>query len=297
MSFVVRFILRLFALLPLRVSQSIGAALGWIIFQFDTRAARVTRTNLELCMPDRSGSELESLVKRSLMETGKTFFETPAVWLGGFSAVDGWIAEVHNEHLLKEKIEQAAGLLVLLPHLGNWEIFNVYYRRHGEFTALYHPPRQPYMKDIMQIVRTRRGNHMVPTDRSGLMALFRALNHGNTVVVLPDQVPAQGVFADFFGEPVLTDTLSSRLLLKTGANAIGLSVVRRDDGRFDLHFLEPPAEIFSNDTNVSARAVNELVEQMVQLAPAQYQWEYKRLKERPAGSPKLYRYNKPPAVH
>lgn len=297
MSYLARLLLGLLAYLPLKVSQFLGALVGRISYRLQNQSARVTQTNLELCMPKLHGESLDHMVRASLVETGKTFFETPAVWLGHLERVDRWIVNVHNEALLQEKTNARNGLLIVLPHLGNWELFNVFYRRFGELTALYHPPRQPYLKDIMQHVRTRHGNHMVPTDRSGLMALFRALNHGKTVVVLPDQVPAQGRFVEFLGEEALTDSLSTRLIQKTGASVLGIGMIRRPDGLFDVQVEAPSAEIYSEDADTSARAVNQLVETLLMRAPEQYQWEYKRFKVRPTGSARLYRYNKEPAVH
>ena len=43
--------------------------------------------------------------------------------------------------------------------------------------------------------------------------------------------------------------------------------------------------------------LNSTVEKLVQLAPAQYQWEYKRFRERPKGAEKIYRFNKPAGYH
>ncbi|MBO6557584.1 MAG: lysophospholipid acyltransferase family protein [Pseudomonadales bacterium] len=292
-----RFVLTLLACLPRSVAQFLGGFTGRVNYALNTLAARVTRTNLELCMPEIHEKTLDQMTKRSLMETGKTMFETPSVWLGNLNRVDGWIAEVHNEEILKQKTTDGNGLLIVLPHLGNWELFNVFYRRYGEFTALYHPPRQTYLRDIMTIVRSRHGNHMVPTQRSGLMALFRALNQGETVVVLPDQVPAQGIFVDFLGQQALTDTLCARLVQKTGAKVLGIAMIRRPDGRFDVHVQGPGERVRDENIETSTLAISRLVETLLELAPEQYQWEYKRFKARPVGSPKLYRYNKAPAIH
>ncbi len=79
--------------------------------------------------------------------------ETPAVWLGDFERIDEWIHVVHDEAILQEHLNDPAGLLVLLPHMGNWELFNVFFRRYGQMTALYQPPRQGYMQKVMQKVR------------------------------------------------------------------------------------------------------------------------------------------------
>ena len=52
---------------------------------------------------------------------------------------------------------------------------------------------------------------------------------------------------------------------------------------------KPVAEtIYSEDQHTSLQAMNQGVETIVDLAPDQYQWEYKRFRARPEGMPKLY---------
>ena len=153
------------------------------------------------------------------------------------------------------------------------------------------------MKELMSRVRTRHGNHMVPTTTSGLARLYKTLTRGGNVVVLPDQVPGQGHFATFFGQPTLTDELSFRLLRKTGSIAVGVVVLREPDGSFKVRCLSPDDGIYSNDLQESLSSLNDLVERCASFDLAQYQWEYKRFRERPAGAEKIYRFHKPPGVH
>ena len=49
--------------------------------------------------------------------------------------------------------------------------------------------------------------------------MMRALRRGETVGLLPDQVPPEGmgVWAPFFGRPAYTMTLAARLVQQTGA--------------------------------------------------------------------------------
>lgn len=292
-------LLRFVAKLPRAWLQRMGIWLGWISYLFNSRASRVTRVNLALCLGVDATSEdaLETLTKQSLIETGKTFMETPRVWFGPAERIDRWIAKVHSESTLIDLIKADTGTVILLPHLGNWELFNVAMRRYGRMTALFSPPRQPYLKPLLSAVRLHHGNHMVPANRRGVSTLYRTLQSGGTVVVLPDQVPANGCYAPFFGHAALTDALTGRLLKKTGARAVGAAMVRRDDGAFELHIIEPDPSIYDADSDVSARAVNQLVERCVDLAPTQYQWEYKRFRKRPVGEPKVYRFNKSPGFH
>ena len=293
MELLAELLLRLMALLPRGLAQTLGGITGRILYTLDTRAAKVTRANIQLCCPD---ADIDRLTRESLRETAKTMMETPAVWFGGIDRIDRWISHVENEDLLRAAVEEDRGLLMLLPHAGNWELFNVFYRRYGQMTALYQPPRMAAMDAVMARVRARHGNEMVPTSRAGLTRLYRALESGGSVVVLPDQVPARGEYIDFFGHKALTDPLAIRLAEKTGARVLGITILRSEDGRFAAHVIEPPADIYKGG-EVALEAMNGMVEQCARMALPQYQWEYKRFRERPAGEQKIYRFGKPPGIH
>ena len=281
---------KLFAKLPLRVSQTIGKLIGWIMWRMDVRGTRVARENIALCLPQLSVDAREQLVRASMLHTGQMILETPAAWLGRPDKIDGWIREVENEQLLLDAIAAPEGVVIMLPHIGNWEMFNVYIAlRVGPCTALYAPPRQDYLKPLMQTVRSQFGNELVPTNRQGITALFRRLKEGKCVIVLPDQVPATGEFAPFFGQRAFTDALVTRLIAKTGARAVCCVVQRLPDAAgFKLVVTDAHADIYAKDPATAMKGMNQSVEACVLSVPAQNQWEYKRFKMRPKGDRRLY---------
>lgn len=283
-------LLKLMALLPRPVAQALGHLIGNLNYWTQSRAAQVTAVNLALCGQD------PGLQKSSLQATGKTMMETPAVWLAATSRIDTWFGEIYGEAILRAAVDNERGVLILLPHLGNWELFNVFYRRYGNMTALYQPPGQPGLDEMMHAVRSRHGNEMVPTDRRGVMRLYRVLEEGGSVVILPDQVPASGRYIPFCGVDALTDELAARLVKKTNAIALMMAFVRRADGRFDVHISEVERDLYG-ETEPALASMNRMIESTIALAPEQYQWEYKRFRERPAGEKKVYRFNKTPGVH
>ncbi|MCB1692800.1 MAG: lysophospholipid acyltransferase family protein [Pseudomonadales bacterium] len=289
----------LFSLMPLGLSQVLGRRIGDLIFKLDTRGAKVTRTNLEVCMPALSSMEREAMVRRSLQQTGMMMMETPASWLGGYDRVLGWIQKVEGETLLDEAMASGKGVIVILPHIGNWELINVYMAsKGGNQTGLYAPPNQDYLKPLMSTIRNRFGNDLVPTTKKGIATLFRRLQEGSLVVVLPDQVPASGKFVPFFGEDALTDVLITRLLRRSQATVLCCVIERLPGAKgFMIHFTKAHEDIYASDEDVALLGLNKSVEACVQMAPDQYQWEYKRYKERPPGNVRLYNYDNEPMTH
>jgi KDO2-lipid IV(A) lauroyltransferase len=297
-------VLRLVALLPLAVSQAIGRLIGICIYYLNTRAAKVTATNIRICLPGLSAAEQRKLARESLCQTGQMMMESPAAWLGSISRVSGWIREVCNQSLLDQAIALQRGVIVVLPHIGNWELINAYFAvRSGELgglrtAGLYAPPGKTWLRPIMAEIRERFGNEMMPTTAAGLARAFRLVGKGGLMVILPDQVPARGGFAPFFGVDCLTDRLIPRLLARTHARVVCCVIERLPCARgFRIIFSEPHSDLYSGNPEVSLKGLNESVEQCVRQVPPQYQWEYKRFKERPAGELRIYNYENEPWTH
>ena len=57
----------------------------------------------------------------------------------------------------------------------------------------------------------------------------------------------------------------------------------RVSGGWTLHFTHVSNEIYSDDESTSLAALNKGVEDVIALAPDQYQWEYNRFREMPLG--------------
>lgn len=285
---VVRLLLHVLALLPLRVSRGIGCLIGRLNLVAGTKSVRVTRRNLALCFPDQEESDREAMAARSIVHTAQTLMETPAVWLGDLEALSRQIIDVENEQLFLDCVESGRGCVVLLPHLGNWEVFNVYLAsRHVSSTVLYKTPRHTWLRGIMAEIRQRYGNELVPTDVRGISRLFKALKQGRVVTVLPDQVPVSGEFVPFFGHLALTDRLVARLIARSGAPAVCVTVPRCDGG-YRVRFTAVDPGLYEPETVDSLTGLNASIEACVLKDREQYQWEYKRYRERPTGEKSFY---------
>lgn len=281
-----RFILALFHLaswLPRPVLQRLGHLAGRMMWQLNTEARRVTEINLNLCYSGLTLEQRAKLCKDSLVSTATTACETPKVWLGDRGLLARWVHSTHGLEHFQALCQQPKGVLLMVPHIGNWELFNAYHAAQGQkLTALFRPPRQAAMASIIHHLRVQFGNDMVPTTARGIVQLFKRLERGETVAVLPDQVPESGLFVPFFGQPAYTDRLAHRLVQKSGARVVLMGLLRREDGLFDLH-LVPFDGLNDPDESVALTQLNEAIGALVAKAPAQYQWEYKRFKRQPEG--------------
>ncbi|MEX2963987.1 lysophospholipid acyltransferase family protein [Microbulbifer sp. TYP-18] len=282
-------VLRLVGRLPLRWSRRLGWLTGHIAVLGRGESLRVTRINLQLCYPTMEAEARERLARHSVVQTALTGFEVAGIWQQPWSRSEDQIVRVRNQQLLTERTDRGQGLLVLMPHIGNWELFGMYLSTLGPSTALYAPPKVAALDPLIRSGRQMNGAHMVPTNIRGVRALLKALKAGEMVMVLPDQEPdSGGDFAPFFGQPALTMTLAHNLLQRTGCRCVFGFAKRLRDG-FELVLLPAEQSIYAAEQKVSLAAMNRGVEACIAAAPDQYQWEYKRFRRGPGGRTHRYR--------
>jgi KDO2-lipid IV(A) lauroyltransferase len=285
-------LLHLFALLPLRMAHRIATLLGQIMARWQKlRITKVTRTNIRLCFPHLSNEAQEILVKQSLIETCKTFIEMGALWLWTPERVLKLVQEVSGEAELQQAYQQGKGVLVLTPHLGSWEIMGLYTCLHYPSTGLYRPLKLADLHDFIHAARQRTGGRYMPADKSGVRALYQALQQKQFAGLLPDQVPSMGmgIFVPFFGIPAYTLVLPSRLAYKSGASVFFAYAERLPRGLgFHIHYLPAPVSIAAKNQKIAVGALSQGIEQCVLRCPSQYQWSYKRFKHRPEGETSVY---------
>lgn len=284
----IRFAVWLISLLPLRVARVLGSLVGYCAWLSRSRGSRTAAINLKMCFPEKNEGDIRNLAKESMKQWGMTLFEIPVVWRKGPASLS-WINEIQGMALMDEGRRNPAGVLLVSPHCGNWEVMGYWGGSLGPITTMYQPPRLAQLDDLLVAARQKTGANLVPTNAKGVAQLIKALKRGEIVGILPDMEPAinSGVFAPFFGIPALTMTLIHSLQQRTGATVV-IGVAQRIKDGFKLVLIKPDDAISSDNVETSVAALNCAVETLVRLAPEQYQWEYKRFKRRPPGYAKLY---------
>jgi Kdo2-lipid IVA lauroyltransferase/acyltransferase len=279
------------ASLPLSWVRLLGRIIGALLWLFKTRAARITLRNIELCFPDLPATEQRRLAKQSLQQTAQTAMEAGAVWRHSWPWVESKIVAMEGHELLQAKVQQGKGVLVLAPHHGNWEVVAPYLASVAPLTAMYQPIENPEMDKLVLEGRSKININMAPTNRKGVMMLFKALQSGHIVGILPDQVPDSDsgrVVAPFMGVPAWTMTLVHGLIQRTGC-AVCSCYAERVEGGFKIVVMEADADIYNEDQLTSVIGLNASVAACVKRAPSQYQWEYKRFRRLPEEYPRFYK--------
>jgi Kdo2-lipid IVA lauroyltransferase/acyltransferase len=253
--------------------HALGAVLGWLSYALSPSYRRRLQANA-----DRAG--IRAAVRRaSVAQAGRMVAETPLLWL--------------RAELIEQALGAGHGLVLLTPHLGCFEVIAQAYAEHfgarQPMTALYRPARQPWLRELEQTARNRPGLLTAPASLAGVRQMIRALRQGQTVGLLPDQVPPEGmgVWAPFFGELAYTMTLGTRLVEQTGAAWLLVVGERLPSSRgWRVCVFEPPEQVPARGEAMSdedhqtqcAAMMNRCMEWLIAKCPDQYLWGYHRYK-------------------
>ncbi|MEN2751016.1 lysophospholipid acyltransferase family protein [Psychrobacter sp. FBL11] len=276
----------IFKYVPLSVLQILARFVAWIIVKIPSMSImRTVNINIALIANDLSEQQKKALTKDIIYHQCLTSIESIKSWAMSPEWSINQIRDVHDKDILLEGLASPNGMLAIVPHLGTWEMMNAWLNQFGAPTIMYKPVKGDITNDFVLQGRSRLNATLVPTDGSGVKAIFKTLKQGGFSIVLPDHVPdpSGGVVVPFFGVETLTSTLASKLASKTKCALVGLSCIRRDDGRgFDIYCykLDDPA-LYDRDAKKAALALNLAMQHMIEDKCSHYMWGYRRFKHIP----------------
>jgi KDO2-lipid IV(A) lauroyltransferase len=263
-----------------------GACMGWLVYALSPSYRQRLRANAALA------GLTASQRRRAVAETGRMVAELPHLWLRPYEVPLGPLVQWQGAELVEAALEAGRGLVFLTPHLGCFEVTaQAITERFGErlrLTVMYRPARQAWLREIEETARRRPGLETVPAALAGVRQMIRALRRGESVGLLPDQVPPEGmgVWVPFFGQPAYTMTLAARLVQQTGAALLTVWAERLPRGAGYVMRVSAPAQALPTEPadaqalqQACATMINEEMERLIRAAPGQYLWGYHRYKQ------------------
>lgn len=275
------FMFKIIALSPLWLLQNLALMIAFILNLFNSSIKRITSINIQLAYPDLSETAQRQLVSQSIRSQCLTYIEFIKCWGMPPSYSLSLLKNIYGAHVLTEALANKKGVIVVVPHFGCWELLNAWLNLYTEPMIMYKPNKNKGINRYLLEAREKFNATLVPTDETGIRAIFKHLKQGGLTVILPDHLPKHsgGIYSNFFGQNTLSMTLVSKLAAKTQCNVIGLSCIRQPNLRyFDVHCQTLADEILSKDLQCSVDTLNIAMQDIIDQAPEQYIWSYKRFR-------------------
>lgn len=271
----IQLLLKLLSRLSLRNLQRIGALLGILAYIGSSRYRELLKTHLDYAARDYN---FKPNYWKAAKEAGKTLTDCLWIWNRPQEALEK--TNVENWEIVEKAIAQGRGLIMLTPHLGGFEIIPRVLAEHFTATILYRPAKQSWLNEIIVQGRKHPQMNFAPANIQGIRQVAKALQKGEAVGILPDQVPrdSEGIWAKFFGHYAYTITLPAKIASRNNVPTIMFSALRKSNGEGWTIHVKQMTEPFNDDPAIAAQQLNQLLEQTIVQQPEQYLWGYNRYK-------------------
>jgi KDO2-lipid IV(A) lauroyltransferase len=219
--------------LPQPVASAAFAAVGELAARRDTRGVRRLRTNLARVVPP--GTDLDALVRLALRSYARYWMETFRLSRITPVAVRERTEVIDGENLDKA-VASGRGVILALPHCGNWEAAGVWLLDHGQPLSTVAERLKPEsLYERFVAYRESLGMEVLPLtggERSPSDVLKDRLRKADRVVcLLADRdLTKRGIDVEFFGDTARMPAGPALLAASTGAALLPVGLWFTPDG-------------------------------------------------------------------
>lgn len=277
-------LLPLFSIIPYRLRLKIGSLLGTLAYYLYRPRRSIALENLSYAYPDRDARWLRSVCRRSFQHLGMNameFIQLPKLnekFMKKYFHIEG------EEYFVKA-LESGRGLIVIGPHLGNWEFIAGYFGMKGyPATVIMKRQSNPYLNRMVEKYRSNLNLGLIHK-KDAREEVPRALLDQNLLVGFAADQDAgnRGVFVDFLGRPASTAKGPARFAISCQSPAVMIIGYREKNSTcrikissflpFDYSTDSPESTILKNTEIWTQKA-----EEYIRKYPEQYLWAHDRWK-------------------
>jgi KDO2-lipid IV(A) lauroyltransferase len=286
--------MRLLALLPLRVHYALGDGLAWLMGSVFKYRRKVVEVNLLHAFPDKSPEERKAIMKGFYKHFGELVAE--AVWFGGTRS----LKRLHKANIVEyvgveehaKELEGTKGVMYLISHCGNWELFGGWFQ---------YPPKGslPYLEEqviaVYKKLSSEVWDEVLARTRFWPMVGFEgyveshnvfrfALQHPERRVFLfnTDQYPYRGAVGyevqDFLHQPTMAMTGGPAIACKLGVAAVYANMNRVSRGHYVMSFKVLAKDASQTTPTDIVDRYYKLLQKDIEANPSNYLWTHKRWK-------------------
>ncbi len=236
--------------------------------------------NLDLAYGNTLTREEKLRIARKCFEnlilTGLEFIYSPSLSPNLTDYVE--LVDTHN---FWEAHQRGKGVLVIVPHMGNWELIGRFFRFSGiPAHAVSRKQRPAWVARFVSATRKENGIQEIDK-RNALRPVLTALKRGETVNLLIDQhARKEAIQTTFFGQPAMTVGSAALIALRTGCTVVVAASFRKPDLGIGVVVSEIIETIETGDREqdilTNTQRYVDVIERYVRQYPDCWMWMHRR---------------------
>ena len=280
-------------LLPLTITDWLGCRLGAFAASKNKKRFNIAKTNLSLCFPDKSSSEIERMVREHFQAQFRSLLHYAILWWRPFFMVRKRIRTTGFEQIEKYH-QQGKNVIILALHNVGLDFSGAAISMDYAANAPYKAIKNPVIDWKIANGRLRFSNKLggkLFTRDDGLKPLIRETRSGKVLVYLADEDlgAKDSIFVPFYGVPKATIPLLGRLTKLCDAVVLPcVSCYEPENKRYAINLLPKVENLPSGNDEQDSLNMNKAIEKAIDLCPIQYLWTLRYFQTRPEGEASVY---------
>jgi KDO2-lipid IV(A) lauroyltransferase len=248
---------KIVGLLPEKSAYSLFSKISRYLYKKNGKSVRRLRTNYGVVNPNLAPSELEELVVAGLESYMRYWCDTFRIHRWSAKRIQSTVTTSHD-HLLRDPMDQGRGVIVALPHSGNWDHAGAYFCQEGYplvTVAEVLKPEKLFIKFLRY--REKMGFEVLGLDARAFVTLIKRAREKRLIALVADRdLSSSGIPVIFFGRTAKMPAGPAVLSIKEGLPLVVAHVSYTKVGiHIDFHSIEVPAN-GSDEERIAATVQN-----------------------------------------
>ncbi len=203
--------------LPEPLAYGLFNLLADIFYRRNGKSVKRLRLNLSRVTSGSNAGDLENLVKAAMRSYLRYWCDTFRIQNWSQERIQSRVT-VSNGNLLLEPMEKGRGVVVALPHSGNWDHAGAYFCSLGiplVTVAEHLKPEALFQRFLTH--RTRMGFEVLTLDTRSFVTLMERAQEKRLIALVADRdLSRSGITVNFFGAPAKMPAGPALLAIRTG---------------------------------------------------------------------------------
>lgn len=291
-----RFIFFLVNILPQKWAYGIGRGIGKLLYKIKSLRNTVLSGLKKAYKTEKTEEEIRDIAKKCCIHWGISLIEYMRLYkINNRGSIDKHAVHKPASDLIKSKLSEGKGCLVISGHFGMWEYMGAGLSHSGiPLNVIMRPLDNRILDKFVSKIRSSFGTVNIP--KKQFKPMIKAIKNNEALVFLMDQnsISKSSVFVPFFGEPASTSTGVVWFLKRFKDTPVVMVYPYRDKDNIHRNIAEEVKIIHCDDYDEFAvknmANMTALIEKYVRMRPEQWMWLHPRWKKEP-NEQELKEYN------
>ncbi len=235
---------RIVRALPEKTAYRLFARAGSFMFARGGSSVQRLRFNLSRVSPQLNSTQLDELVRKALDSYMRYWCDTFRIQDWSIERIHASVS-LHNENLLLDPMEEGRGVVIILPHSGNWDHAGAYFCSLGIQLVMVAERLKPEALFVKFLeYRQSMGFEVLGLDARSFGTLMNRAREKRLIALVADRdLSRSGIDVDFFGFPARMPAGPALLAIRTGIPLVVAHVSYTDTGiHVDFNTVEVPSD-------------------------------------------------------